>query len=176
MPPRRSARLAEVAEAMANLSVSESLKEQAPTGKPAKPATTRRKPKPVENSVHCVQCHKSYKPSQNQAFSCQIEHNFDNQENTHENGGYRHTLPCCGLNIWDDNDDGPHEEWEPEMCFIGPHSTEHNYDEDGERIVYTGAKGRGHCSQCDMDDEDDLEGSDAEDVGAKGASNAKGER
>ncbi|KAJ7207007.1 hypothetical protein B0H12DRAFT_440482 [Mycena haematopus] len=140
---------------------SESSKEQAPVA--SKPATAPEVSKPVENSVHCVQCHESYKPSQNRASSCQIDHYHNGQEDTHENGGYRHTLPCCGLSIWDDNDDGPHKEWKPKMCFVGLHTTEHKYDRKGKRIVYTGAE---YCSDCDTDDEEDVEDSDAEGDGA----------
>ncbi|KAJ7206996.1 hypothetical protein B0H12DRAFT_1159025 [Mycena haematopus] len=120
---------------------SEPMEEQTPS----KSATTPSDPEPVENTLHCVKCHKSYTPSRNGPTSCQIAHDEENQVDTHENGGYRHTLPCCRLDIWDEYEDGPVFEWRPEMCYIGPHTTVHQYDWRGWRIVYSGAEGGGDC-------------------------------
>ncbi|KAJ7083242.1 hypothetical protein C8R44DRAFT_992060 [Mycena epipterygia] len=112
--------------------------------------STRSEP---EEDVHCVRCHETYKPSRNGGVSCQIEHEQD-AEGEHEMGGYRFTLRCCGLSLWSEYDDGPHEEWEPDMCFVGRHTTEHQYDSALERIKYSGADS---CSDCDSEDEEEEE-------------------
>ncbi|KAJ6487623.1 hypothetical protein C8R45DRAFT_1213695 [Mycena sanguinolenta] len=128
---------------------------------PGQPATVAQS-SPVEKTLHCVKCHCDYTPSENAPDACQIEHDENNMDAKHENGGYRYTLPCCGLSVWDESDDGPHEDWEPEMCFVGAHSAEHEFDEVGQRVRYSGA---GYCSDCDTDEEDD---DDDEDEDADG--------
>ncbi|KAJ6583057.1 hypothetical protein DFH09DRAFT_1275425 [Mycena vulgaris] len=59
-------------------------------------------------------------------------------------GEYEFILWCCGIYLLSDCDDGPHER-KPEMC-VGPHTTEHLYDEDKRRTTYP-------CSDCDSDSE-----------------------
>ncbi|KAF7360110.1 hypothetical protein MVEN_00739400 [Mycena venus] len=151
----RSARLAEAAMAKPNPSVSP----KDPTFQQSTTAPQDQKPV-VEKSSHCVRCHQSYKPSENRRSSCKIEHYEEDMDGVHSMGGYEWTLSCCGLSQWGTMDDGPEEHWKPKLCFVGPHTTQHQYDEDSNRIVYQAA---GSCSECGTDnDSDDAEDSDTE--------------
>ncbi|KAJ7303574.1 hypothetical protein DFH08DRAFT_825857 [Mycena albidolilacea] len=113
----------------------------------AKRATTSAR-RSAENRIHCVRCHAEYRPSRNGPRACKIKHYKEDMAIEQCQGGYMQKLLCCGLGVWNQYDEDPPSSWKPAMCFVGRHTTVHEYS-DGARIVHMAAES---CAECDKFD------------------------